>query len=345
MKHLKTGAGIAVVAGVALFAALIVWQGTGEVWASVRGLGAGLALVPVWFVVPLAFGALSWRILFPPASRPAWGPTTLGTWIGFAVNWLLPVAQIGGDIAKAHWVTRRGAPAVEATASTVVDKTVQVATQVAYTLMGAVVFAVTVSGGRVLAAVGAVTAVFVLAIGGFYIVQRRGLFRIGTKLIERFLSAEHSGKLQATGERIDAAVHATYTRRRRLAWSFLWRMAFRFGLMMEIAFFLHLMGRDTSLGEALILSSLGQAARAAAFVIPGGLGAREGALMLIGVPLGLSGPEALTLSLAERFRELLVGIPALLFWHFTYGLSFFFRRDKDAPGTREDAPETADTRN
>ena len=74
------------------------------------------------------------------------------------------------------------------------------------------------------------------------------------------------------------------------------------------------MGHPVSLIEALILESLTQAVRAAAFVVPAGLGVQEGGLVLIGGALGLSPDLSLALSLAKRFRELIVGLPGLLVW-------------------------------
>ncbi len=46
-------------------------------------------------------------------------------WIGRAINTLLPVATIGGEIAKARLITLWGSSGVSASASVLVDKTVQ----------------------------------------------------------------------------------------------------------------------------------------------------------------------------------------------------------------------------
>jgi hypothetical protein len=68
--------------------------------------------------------------------------------------------------------------------------------------------------------------------------------------------------------------------------------------------------------ESLLLESLGQAIRGAGFAIPGALGVQEGGYLLLAPLAGLPPNAALALSLAKRARELLLGLPGLLYLHF-----------------------------
>ena len=52
----------------------------------------------------------------------------------------------------------------------------------------------------------------------------------------------------------------------------------------------------------------------AAFAIPGALGVQEGGYLLLAPLAGLSPDVGLALSLAKRARELLLGLPGLLYW-------------------------------
>src|SRR5205085_2209765 len=79
---------------------------------------------------------------------------------------------------------------------------------------------------------------------------------------------------------------------------------------------LQLMGHPLNFIDCFILESLGQAARSAAFIIPGGLGAQEGAFLLIGGALGVPPEYALALSLVKRASQLLFGLPMLALWPF-----------------------------
>ena len=73
--------------------------------------------------------------------------------------------------------------------------------------------------------------------------------------------------------------------------------------------------------DALLLESLGQAIRGAAFAIPGALGVQEGGYLLLAPVAGLPPDAALALSLAKRARELLLGVPGLLYLHLSSRVS------------------------
>src|SRR5258705_40888 len=78
---------------------------------------------------------------------------------------------------------------------------------------------------------------------------------------------------------------------------------------------------DTTVGmvDAYILESLGSGVRAAAFMVPGALGALEGSYVLFGALFGLPADTALAISLSKRVRELALGVPGLLAWHWIEG--------------------------
>jgi uncharacterized membrane protein YbhN (UPF0104 family) len=84
----------------------------------------------------------------------------------------------------------------------------------------------------------------------------------------------------------------------------------------EVYLILGLLRYPVSWSDALMLESLGQAIRAAAFVIPGALGVQEGGYLLLAPLAGLPSEAGLALSLAKRARELLLGLPGLLYLHF-----------------------------
>jgi len=94
----------------------------------------------------------------------------------------------------------------------------------------------------------------------------------------------------------------------------------------EVWLILFFLGHPVTLSEAFILESLGQAARSAGFMVPGGLGVQEGGLLLVGGQLGLTPELALSLSLVKRGRELLIGVPGLIAWQIVEGRGFWMRR-------------------
>jgi len=81
----------------------------------------------------------------------------------------------------------------------------------------------------------------------------------------------------------------------------------------------------------MVLESLGQAVRSAAFAVPGALGIQEGGFILLGSLFGLPSTAALSLSLVKRLPDLAIGLPGLAAWQMLE-----FRRMK-LPLLRRDA--------
>ncbi len=306
--------------GLALLTSLILWQGLEAIGRVFAAAGWQILAVTAYYSLPLLCAALSWHYLFAAGRAPR-GPLNLfATWVGLATNWLLPVAQIGGELLRARLLVERQFPVDAALASVVSDKTLQVSSQALYTLTGLLLLAST----RAEVSLGVGAFVGVALMGGvvfaFYRAQRVGLFGRASKLAKRFFNESASLSWEENAAAIDAAVGATYNRRRRLALAMAWRVAFRLVLAGESWIALWVLGHPVTLAEALILESLGQGVRSAAFAIPGGLGAQEGGLIAVGTALGLPAEVSLALSLCKRFRELSVGLPALLAWQIATGI-------------------------
>lgn len=308
--------GLYVLAGLALGGLLLAFLfqrlGGGASWAGFVSVWPVTLIVLPWFVLPLAAASESWRRLFPRSRRPALAGSMVLTWIGLGVNWLLPVAMVGGELVKLRLGLARGWRPAPLVASLVGDKTVQVATQLFYTLLG---LALLVGlGGKLEAGWQAplALALFSSAVFGFYRVQRGGLFSGLTGRLSALAGSD--GTLHASATRADAALRRLHRRRRAWWAAMAWRMAFRLLLAFEIWLVFGWLGQPIGVLEAIALESLAQGARAAAFFIPAGIGAQEGGLVAAGLLLGLPGESLLAAALVKRARELAIGGAGLLAW-------------------------------
>lgn len=277
----------------------------------VRMLPAAV-IVTAWFVIPLSAATQSWRLLFPPGSVPGpWHSARL-TWIGLGVNWLLPVAMVGGELVKLRLALRRVADTENLVASLLGDKTIQVATQLLYTLLGLSVLAwmsEQVAGGWREAAG------FLLFCGAvylFYRLQRGGLFARAAAPLKRF--ARDRDRVAIKADRLDDAVDAMYRRRGRWWRAVGWRMAFRLLMAAEVAVILWWLGQPVVLWGVLALESVAQASRVAAVVIPAALGAQEAVIMAAGLLLGYPAEALFAVAVGKRVRELTVGGAGLIAW-------------------------------
>ncbi len=71
--------------------------------------------------------------------------------------------------------------------------------------------------------------------------------------------------------------------------------------------------------QALVLESLGQAVRSAAFPVPGALVIQEGGFILLCGMFGIGAETSLALSLVKRVPDLVLGVPGLLGWQLLEG--------------------------
>ena len=86
------------------------------------------------------------------------------------------------------------------------------------------------------------------------------------------------------------------------------------------------MGYPVTPVEAVAIESLGQGTRAAAFVLPGGLGVQDGTLAAASAIFGVPAEVALAMALIKRVPDLVLGIPALLAWQTLEGRQLLSKR-------------------
>jgi len=282
-----------------------------------------LGLIPivsicVYRLVTLALNALSWQVVLPAEGRPGF-PTLLRLrWIGESVNTLLPVASVGGDVARASLVASHGVPRAEAAASMMADLVTGIVTQMLFGLSGALALAQLLPpdqvGHRVL-----VKVVAGLTIATVTVMALSILFHVGAaRLAARFLAGsgvhESWGKLAGGLKRLDQALAALLARDRAIAACFLWHVAGWVSQVGETWMLLTLFGARVTLPIAFAVESMTSAARGAAFFVPSGVGVQEMTLLSMAKLTGIDMELALALGIAKRARELVLGVPGLLAW-------------------------------
>lgn len=323
---MKTASYFGLALGLALVTFLIAQAGADTVLAALSRAGWNVGWLAVYYLLPLTMAAIGWRQLFVGASAPSIPAAMHSVWIGVAVNWLLPVAQVGGEFVRARLAVKAGMPGAEAGASVVVDKTVQAANAVVFGILGLVVLVSLTGNMDLIPVVVAVLCVLAALIFVFYRVQHAGLFGYLANRLPKRVRNNRWEQLVGGAEALDLAIRAVYAQPRRVVLAALFRLAGRALLAGELWLALKFLGHPISLVEALMIESLSQAIRGGAFFVPGALGVQEGAYMVLAPLVGL-GPEiGLAVSLLKRSRELLVGVPGLIAWQIAEGRWLWRRR-------------------
>ncbi len=306
-------------AGVVLFAGVLISQGLTAVLAALAVAGWGLPLVALLHLVPLVLDAASIRVMFDPRKiGSALRDSVLARWVGESANSFLPAGPIGGPVMMVRYLAQRGMPMREAAAAVTVSTTLQTLAQIVFALMGMALLGAHASQSSehaVRAPLLMASTVLVFCLSGFYVMQRRGFFGKVMRAVSRFAGERDWSHVMSHADAIDSAVQDAYGRAGRVAASFFLSLAGWLIGTAEVYLILVLVRSPVTWTDALLLESLGQAIRAAGFAIPGSLGVQEGGYLLLAPVAGLSPGTALALSLAKRSREVLLGVPGLLYLH------------------------------
>jgi putative membrane protein len=312
-------------AGLLLLVGLLVSQGLTPVFATLATAGWGLLLVALFHLLPLWLDAAAIQVLFDAGTaRGAWRQALLARWVGESANSLMPLGQVAGPVVMARHLSRGGMATQDAAAAITVSTTLQALAQFAFGLIGVALLALpaglqTASARRehhaVVMATLSASIVLAVILVSFYRVQRRGLFGGAVRRLARLARRREWSGLLSRADAIDRSVEDTYRRGKAAAASFMLSFAGWLIGSGEVYLALRLLGAPVGWRDALLLESLGQAIRGAAFAIPGALGVQEGGYLLLAPLAGLAPDTALALSFAKRTREILLGIPGLIYLH------------------------------
>ena len=304
--------------GGTLGAGLAIWLlarfGFGHVLELLEQAGWGILAVMAFHLVQVLFSALGWRTA---AGRTVPQPSLLDfivlRWVREGVNSLLPVAQVGGEFAGIRLLGRRGLNLADAAAGTVCDLTIEMLTQILFTLTGLALLLHLLGRSHVTDEVVGGLAV-ALALGlGFLAGQWFGLGRLvegALMTLARTFGWQGMDQIQGLHDRLRALYSSPA---RVLLAAFYQSVSWLLGAV-EVCLALHVLAHDRDLGAGLVIESLGQAVKAAGFVVPAALGVSEGGYVIVGSLFGLPPAVSIALALIKRLREITLGLPALAAW-------------------------------
>jgi putative membrane protein len=327
-------------AGLALATALFIRQGISPVLAAFSAAGFGILWASLSHLVPMTLNARAWRILLPRARRGSLSFFLWAVWLREAVNGLLPVARIGGEVASAQLLIRHRLSPPKAVASLVVDMTVSLLSQFVFTLLGLALLVSHESSGGLVRDVALGLIVTIPVAAAFLAAQRFGVFTVLARLF-RSIFGDRFDALVGGAAALDRAVRRLYRRRRAVFFCFLWQLAAWTAGAGEIWLSLRFLGHPSSFADAFIIEALIQALSSSAFIVPGALGVQEGGFLAIGGVLGLAPDVALALALMRRARDIVIFLPALLAWQAAAARRAVARFTTEAPRRREkDSPQS-----
>jgi putative membrane protein len=309
---------LAAILGLALLTGLTAYYGFASVGQAVASAGWGAALVVLARAVAVAGAGIGWGLLVPAAFVHRPGLFVGVRFIREAINCLFPVAQVGGDLIGARLLTFFGVDSGLAFASVLVDIFIQVATLLVFVVAGVgILLAVSDDHGLALAlSYGLLVAV--PAIAGFFVVLRLGASESLIARLVQFAERREWGAV-AHVTSLSQNLQGLWRHRNGLWGSLLVHGGLWVFGATEVFIALAFMGHPVTAVDAIAIESVGQAVRAAAFAMPGGLGIQDGGLIAVCGVFGVPPEVALALALVKRIAELVLGVPGLLAWQVLEG--------------------------
>ena len=327
---------LAAICGLALLTGLTVYYGFGAVMAAVASSRWATVLVVAARAAALVGAGIGWWALVPARQL---GPSAfvLLRFVREGINTFFPLAVVGGDVIGARLLAQFGVATKLAVASVLVDVFIQVVCLIVFVLAGVGIVASLVGNRTVTSTAISLIAIAVPAVTGFFLTLKFG----ASESVVRWLTAfGEKRQWRAFDHVVDigARLQEIWGNYRGLAESFVIHIVTIFFGAVEVWIALKFMNYPVGVMEAVAIESLGQGSRSAAFVLPGGMGVQDGALVAVCALFGIPAEVALAMALIKRVPDLILGAPALMGWQALEGRRVLIANDQDAHSREQGKP-------
>jgi putative membrane protein len=308
----KIGMALALVAG-AIAAVYLVWSiGFDPVFAAIARAGfAGLALLCLFALLVFVSLAVAWYFLLPPVHRRPVREFYVARLVRDSIAEISPFSPVGGMVAAARLMALKGMSGPYAAASVAGDATTEAMAQVVFLAFG---LGWGLTQFRHLQGSGPVTeamlAVLLLAVPGIALLiflQKRGAI-FAERMARRFFP-----QVQA-GVSFHQAIEELYDSRARLAASAALHLLAWIGAGVGTFIAFRLVGGHIALLNAVALEALLCTLRSIAAPVPAAIGVQEWGYAMLAPLFGLPAEMGVAVSLLKRAREIVLGVPALIYW-------------------------------
>jgi putative membrane protein len=306
------------IAGLLLLTALVVYEGWPALLLAFTHAGWPLLWLLPAHLVPLALDTQAWRVLLQPIDPGRRASLPFLLWVAAvreAVARLLPAAGIGGEVVGIRLARLRIADTTAISATVIVEVLITIVVQYLFCGLGIILMTQLATGMHQLWTISAGLLLSLpLPVLLYFLLRHGAVFAHLERWAKRMLGDQNHVALRLDGVRLDAELHRLFNAPWRLLRALAWQFAGYVLGAFETWFALRLLGHPVSTGTAIAIEALTQATRHASFFVPGGIGIQEAGVMLFSYLAGVSGDVALSLALIKRMREILFGVPALLWW-------------------------------
>jgi putative membrane protein len=308
----KAGIALALLAGV-IAAVYLVWSiGFDSIFASVTRAGfGGLALLCAYALVVFVSLAFAWYFLMPPEHRRTVPQFYIARLVRDSIAEISPFSPVGGMVAAARLMILKGMNPAYAAASVAADATTEAMAQVVFLAFG---IGLGLTQFRHMEGSGPLTiwmlGVLLLAVPGIALLiflQKKGA-GLAERMAARFFPQVNEGVS------FRAAIEELYDSKSRLAASAALHLLAWIGAGVGTWISFKLVGGEIHFLNAIALEALLCTLRSIAAPVPAAIGVQEWGYAMLAPLFGLPAEMGVAVSLLKRAREIVLGLPALIYW-------------------------------
>jgi putative membrane protein len=309
---MKWGVALALLAGL-VAAIYLIWAiGFDAVIASIAQAGfGGLALLCLYALLVFVALAFAWFFILPPVTRRPVSEFYIARLVRDSIAEISPFSPVGGMVAAARLMILKGMDGAYAAASVAADATTEAMAQIVFLALGLGVgftqFRHLPNGGPLTEAMLVVLLLGVPGIALLIFLQKRGA-GLAERLAARFFPQAKEGPS------FRAAIEELYDSRSRLAASAALHLISWIGAGGGTFIAFRLVGGRIGLINAVALEALLCTIRSIAAFVPAAIGVQEAGYAVLAPLFGLPAEMGLAVSLLKRAREIVLGVPALIYW-------------------------------
>jgi len=295
--------------------------GLTSIFAAAMAVGwHGFALLCLYQMGLFVVLGTAWYVVVPTSCRPR---ATVFVWsrmVRDATSELLPFSHLGGIVLGARTAMSRGVLQSVAIGSVVTDITAEMLAQIAFTAVGLVILTTFTPHDSPTFSINS-AAVFGLATIGLTCAALVALQRYGRILTSKLISRLFPSAGPIT-ELVAKYIEETYRRPALVGLSVLLHCGGWLASALSTWIALLLMGVQARVWPVLAIESLVCAVRSVGFWVPNGLGVQEAAYAAIAPLFGIGAEIGLAISILKRARDIALGLPIVLLWHWSESSSF-----------------------
>ncbi len=255
--------------------------------------------------------AMAWRALLASSGirkSPGLGRLWLVRLEAQAVNFVLPLAGVGGEALRISTLRRKTQQGTASAASVILDVTTEVAACFLFAALGSLVYWRALHNLPLGLWLTGVLTSLALGLGAWFAptllpcIARWSLWGQWARRLRLLALVMKRGRRSGMGQ------------------SFAWHMVERLLIASEVYIYAHALGLPMSLLGAIFATALLTLLGSILFFIPGQIGAADGGLVLGMLALGFAVSDGLAVALARRLRQLLVGVVGIAILLLTVGV-------------------------